>query len=133
MIKDNVITRCGLALRIGPEWPDEADYCHNVTVTGNTISDNGEGIVVDGSGVKENRDITITNNRLKANTGGDIRIAWADGVTITGNTITAPAALPPGAKPKPPIETRDSTNVHSNGNVIKNVAAYSKMPFSMLS
>ena len=119
LIKDNVITRCGLAIHIGPEWPDEADYCHNVTVSGNTISDNDGGIVVDGSGAKENRDITIQDNRLGSNAAGDIRIAWADGVTITGNTITAPASLPSGSKSKPPIETRDSTNVRISGNLIK--------------
>ena len=88
IIRDNVITHCGLALRIGPEWPDEADYSQHVVVEGNTLAENGDGIVVDGSGAEQNRGITIRNNRLLSNTGGDVRVAWADGVTITGNTFS---------------------------------------------
>lgn len=120
LIKDNMITHCGLAIRIGPEWPDEADYSQHVVVEGNTIRQNGDGIVVDGSGVKQNRDITIKNNRVISNGGDAISVAWADGVTILGNTIAAPSTWPAGAEPKPPVSVRDSQNVGISGNQIMN-------------
>ncbi len=130
-IKNNVITHCGLAIRIGPEWPDEADYSHNVVVQGNTLAENGDGIVVDGSGVMQNQGITITNNRLTANTGRDISVAWADGVAITGNTFSGPPARPAGAEPQPPISVRDAQNVHISGNRIKSPNFYARSSVSV--
>ena len=126
LIQDNVITDCGLGLRIGPEWPSESDYSQHVVVTGNTLARNGDGIVVDGSGAKENRDITIRNNRLTANSGDDLNVAWASDVTITGNTFTASAARPSGGKPRPPITVRAVQNVTIRGNHITPSPAYAQ-------
>jgi lysophospholipase L1-like esterase len=124
VIRDNVITHCGLAIRIGPEWPQEADYCRNVLVEGNTIAANGEGIIVDGAGVKENVGITLRNNRLQGNTGGDISIAWAANVTLAGNTFTAPDASPAVGKPGSPIQLRDVSDIYVVRNRIMTPARY---------
>ena len=91
---------------------------------GNTLTHNGDGIVVDGSGVKQNRSLSFRNNQLTANTGNDLSIAWADGVLITGNIFTAPPALPAGAKPRAPISVRDSANVGISGNQFTPSPAY---------
>ena len=126
LIQNNVISHCGLGLRIGPEYGAEADYSQNVIVSGNTFLDNGDALVVDGSGVKENKNITIQNNHFAANTGYDVNIAWADGVALSGNTFAAPAALPAGNTQKPPIIVRDSSNIKESGSVIKTPSAYPK-------
>ena len=128
IIKDNVISHCGLAIRIGPEWASEADYSQNVVVEGNTIFDNWDGIIVDGSGVKQNKNITIKNNHLASNTGVDVNIAWADGVTITGNTFVALPASPVSGKLKPGIMVRASQNITISGSQVKNPDAYAR-PF----
>ncbi len=106
LIQDNVISRCGLGLRIGPEWNQEADYSQNVVVQDNTFTQNGDGIVVDGAGVKQNRNITIRNNRFLANNGDDVNIAWADGVTLTGNSFEAPTTRAFGGKPRADFRAR---------------------------
>ena len=123
IIRGNVISRCGLGLRIGPEWPSEADYSQNVVVSSNTFLHNGDGIVVDGSGVKQNKNIVLQGNHFALNTGHDIAIAWADGVSVIGNTFAAA-----GVKTTPPVSVRDSANVTVSGSVIKTPAAYTK-PF----
>ena len=128
IIRGNVISRSGLAIRIGPEFGSEADYSRNVVVEGNTLIHNGDGIVVDGSGVKQNKNITIKNNRLMANNGDDLNVAWASDVTVTGNTFTAPAARAFGGKPRAPITVRASENVTLSGNKITPSPAYAR-PF----
>ena len=128
VIENNVVSHSGLAIRIGPEWPSEADYSQNVIVKGNTLTQNGDGIVIDGSGVKQNRNITIKHNQFVANYGSDLSVAWADGVTIIGNSFVAPAARAFGEKPRPPILVRDSSNITINGNQFKADDAYAR-PF----
>ena len=120
LIQNNIISHCGLAIRTGPEWNQEADYGQNIIIEGNTLTQNGDGIVVDGAGVKQNRNVAIKNNHFLANNGGDVDIAWADGVTVTGNTFAAPGA----GKPRPPISVRDSSNVTVSGNTVKTSGAY---------
>ena len=123
IIRNNVISRCGRGLRIGPEWPSEADYSRNVSVEGNTFISNGDGIIVDGSGVKQNKNITLRDNHFVSNSGRDVYIAWADDVSLAGNTFASVAV-----KTTPPISVRDSTNVAISGSVIKTPATYAKPP-----
>jgi hypothetical protein len=128
IIQGCTITNCGLGLRIGPEYPSEADYSQHVRVLGNTLADNNTALQIDGSGVKENKDITIQGNHFMDNLGQDINIAWADGVTVDGNTFTAPNAFLADAKPLAPISVHDTNNVVINGNHILTPNAYPK-PF----
>ena len=93
-------------ISIGPEYYwNEGDYCHQVVVRGNTISNtnyatndfgrNGA-ILIHGDGAKGNRAITIADNAISGVLGPNLIIHWADGVSVTGNTFTAPHLKPVG-------------------------------------
>jgi len=136
IIRNNIIEGCGqAAVSLGPEYYwNEADYVQNVIVVGNTLRENGKAgygggaVLVHGDGAMGNRNIVVKDNLMLSNFQGDIDAAWADGLTITGNTFTAPPAPPAGAKPQPPISVRDARNVRVGGNHIKTPDGYAQ-PF----
>ena len=133
LVQGNVIEGCGMsAVSRGPKYCwGEADYVHNVTVVGNTLRENGRAgyggaaILVHGDGAMGSRNITVKDNRMYSNFQGDVDVAWADGVAITGNTFRGPPAPPVGAEP-PPISVRDARNVRVGGNQIKTPDAYAR-------
>lgn len=87
-------------ISIGPEyfW-NEGDYCHQVVVRGNVISNtnyatndfgrNGA-ILIHGDGAKGNRTLTIEGNTITGVLGPNLVIHWADGVAVAGNAFIAP-------------------------------------------
>jgi len=136
LIQNNVIEGCGqAAISLGPEYYwNEADYVQNVTVVGNTLRENGKAaygggaVLVHGDGAMGNRNIVVKDNRMYSNYQGDIDVAWADGVTLSGNVITGPSAWPVGIKPQSPISVKESQNIHVGGDQIKTPGAYTR-PF----
>lgn len=131
LVENNVVEGCGMsAISIGPEaWWHEADYVQRVTIIGNTLRENGKmgydsALWVHGDGAQGNRDITIKDNRFIGNDGGDIKVEWASGVTLSGNVMTGPRRWPPGVKPHPPIALANSRDVTLRGNVVKSPESY---------
>ena len=104
IIRGCTIEGCGMsAVSIGPEyWWGEADYCWNVTVSGNTLRHNvlngsDAGVVlVHGDGAVGNRNITIADNPFQENYGlFTMNVEYTDGLKISGNRITSPCQLAP--------------------------------------
>ncbi len=132
LLKNNVIEGCGqAAISIGPEYYwGEADYCHNVTVEGNTFRENGiatyggGAVLVHGDGAVGNRNIIIRNNRFLSNYQGDVDAQWTDGLTLTGNVHVAPPAWPPGISRQSAILLSNNRHVTLGGNRVNNASAY---------
>ena len=102
IIQGCTIEGCGMsAVSIGPEyWWNEADYCWNVTVAGNTLRHNvlngsGAGVVlVHGDGAIGNRGVVIRDNHFEENYGlFMINAECTDGLKIFGNEIKSPSPL----------------------------------------
>ncbi len=102
LIQGCTIEGCGMsAVSIGPEyWWNEADYCWNVTVAGNTFRHNvlngsGAGVVlVHGDGAIGNRDVEIRDNHFDENYGlFMMNVECTDGLKISGNVIQSPSPL----------------------------------------
>ena len=107
---DGVIRGCSIdgccmsAVSIGPEYYwNEANYCWNVTVTGNRFRRNAlrnnsraDGVIfLHGDGAVGNRDIQITNNVFDGNYSPFMmNLGWADGVVVADNIINTPSPLP---------------------------------------
>ncbi len=132
LIKNNILENCGMsAVSLGPEYYwDEADYVQNITVEDNIIRKNGgagyggAAILVHGDGAIGNRNIIIRGNRMASNDQGDMDLQWVDGVTLTGNTLTAPARMPDGINPHSPLALANCRNIALRGNVVQNAAGY---------
>lgn len=91
-------------LRLNGGWDQRSangEYAHNVMVKGSTnvtIEDNvleaaeGDNVLLGGEwNPKPSRNITIRNNQLLTARRCAVALIWADGVTITGNTIVKPS------------------------------------------
>jgi|GEM_PF-375685 len=122
-IQGCTIEGCGMsAVSIGPEyWWNEADYCWNVTVAGNTLRHNvlngsGAGVVlVHGDGAVGNRSVTVRDNRFDANDGlFMINVECSDDLTIAGNVIESPSSL------ATIVNLADSRHIHLQNNVVHN-------------
>ena len=132
LIKNNVIEGCGqAAVSLGPEYYwGEADYVQNVTVEGNTIRENGKcaygggAVLVHGDGAIGNRNITITHNRFVSNYQGEFDLQWADGITLSANTITGAPAWPSMLAKKSPVAVANCRDVTLSGNVVYNASSY---------
>ena len=132
IIQNNVIEGCGqAAVSLGPEYYwGEANYVKHVSVVGNTMRGNGLAtygggtVLIHGDGAVGNRDIVIQDNRFIGNYQGDIDAQWADGLTLAGNVLVGPAALPPGIVPQSAILLANSRHVTLRGNVIRNASSY---------
>ena len=113
LISGCTIANAGTAMQIGPEYYwNESDYSWNVTVTANTITHCGSGIVVVTDGALGNEAITITNNILGPMVNGsEMDIEGCVGATISGNTFTAPG-------PQPALWFQDCTNVGLSGTLV---------------
>ena len=133
LIENNVLEQCGQsAVSLGPEYYwGEADYVQHVTIRNNVIQSNGRAgyggaaILVHGDGAIGNRDIVIQGNQFRANLQGDVDVQWADGVTLTGNTLTAPATWPVDIKPSPPVRLANCRNILLQNNTVRNARSYS--------
>lgn len=126
IIQGCTIEGCGMsAVSIGPEyWWNEADYCWNVTVAGNTFRHNvqsgsGAGVVlVHGDGAIGNRNVEIRDNHFTENYGlFMMNLECTDGLKISGNVIQAPSPL---ALPRPGnvINLAACRNVSLQGNLV---------------
>ena len=132
LIRDNTFENCGMsAVSLGPEYYwGESDYVHNAVIENNTFRGNGKAgygggtILVHGDGAVGNRGIVIRNNRFSSNYLGDIEISWADGVTISRNTLEAASLWPTVIHSASPILLSNSRNVTLDGNVVKNASSY---------
>ncbi|MGA2035817.1 MAG: right-handed parallel beta-helix repeat-containing protein, partial [Thermoguttaceae bacterium] len=126
IIQGCTIEGCGMsAVSIGPEyWWGEADYCWNVTVTGNTFRHNvlngsEAGVVlVHGDGAVGNRHITIRDNHFQENYGlFMMNVEDTDGLKISGNVFQgpfSPALLRSGSM----LKLVDGRNIVLQGNVV---------------
>ena len=113
------------AVSIGPEyWWNEADYCWNVTVAGNTFRHNvlngsGAGVVlVHGDGAIGNRNVAIRDNHFEENYGlFMMNVECTDGLKIAGNRIQSPSPL---ALPRSGsiIDLAASRNISLQGNLV---------------
>ncbi len=135
LIENNVIQNCGMsAISAGPEYYwNEADYVNHLTISGNMISGNGRfggnagAVYVHGDGAQGNRDITVADNRFASNYDRDIQAEWADGVTLSGNSITGAAAWPSALAPQSPIVLAHSANITLSGNIVRHASVYNSM------
>ncbi len=92
-------------ISIGPEQPGEGDYCQNVTVNQNAISNtnyatnnrfyNGA-IWLHGNGAEGNTGIVIENNTMDGILGPNFVIEWANGVQINNNAFSHTHAVSVG-------------------------------------
>lgn len=131
LIKDNVIANCGMsAISIGPEFDaNESDYCHDVIVENNTLSENSRmgfdpAIWIHGDGAIGNKEIQIVGNKLTNNYGGDIAVEWTRTSIIANNSLTPPPAWPRDERKRPAIRLNKSEDASIRGNVIENTASY---------
>ncbi len=126
LIQGCTISGCGMSgVSIGPEfWWNEAGYCWNVTVSGNTFiqcnKNNGPqaAVLVHGDGAIGNRNITITHNSFDTCYGlSIIRAEWADGVQIIDNKISKPFQIQ-STGPGNIISINQSKDVKLLGNIV---------------
>ena len=126
IIQGCTIEGCGMsAVSIGPEyWWNEADYCWNVTVAGNTFRHNvlngsGAGVVlVHGDGAIGNRDVVIRDNRFDENYGlFMMNVECTDGLKIAGNRIQSPSPLALSSSGSI-INLATSRNISLRGNLV---------------
>jgi hypothetical protein len=126
-IQGCTIEGCGMsAVSIGPEyWWNEADYCWNVTVSGNLFRHNvlngsEAGVVlVHGDGAVGNRNVAIRDNHFEENYGlFTMNLECSDGLKIAGNVIESPF---PRALPRPGsiISLAASRHVALAGNLVR--------------
>ena len=126
IIQGCTIEGCGMsAVSIGPEYSwNEADYCWNVTVAGNTFRHNvlngsDAGVVlVHGDGAIGNRNVTIRDNHFEENYGlFMIKIECTDGLKIMRNVFqsSSPLALP---RPGSIIDLAATHDILLQGNLV---------------
>ena len=126
IIQGCTIEGCGMsAVSIGPEyWWNEADYCWNVTVAGNTFRHNvlngsDAGVVlVHGDGAIGNCNVTIRDNRFEENYGlFMIKVECTDGLKISRNIFRSPSPL---ALPRPGsiIDLAATHDILLQGNLV---------------
>ncbi len=132
LIENNILENCGMsAISLGPEYYwGEADYVQNVTVKNNVIRNNGgaayggAALFVHDDGAVGNKNIVIQGNHFSANFQGDLDLHGADGITLTNNTLHAPALWPSGVKPSAPVHLANCRNITLSGNTVQNAASY---------
>lgn len=127
LIENNQISGCGMsAISIGPEfyW-NEAGYCENVIVRGNTLRGNVANqsqcgvIFVHGDGAMGNRKIQIVGNTFDHNHGSpEIRLDWTDGATIQDNQFLL---NPDKSKDDVIISLTESRRISFQNNRISNL------------
>ncbi len=108
-IRDNVCDGCVMsAVSVGPEYYwNEAGYVENLTIDGNIFRNCGKrsggdaAILVHGEGVAGNRHLVIAKNQFLSNYSRCISIKWANDVSISGNSMTAPADAAAGSIASP--------------------------------
>ncbi len=135
VVQNNVIEDCGMAaISLGPEYYwNEADYVQNVTLAGNTLRGNGgatyggAAILIHGDGAMGNKNIVIKDNHFSSNLQGDLQIEWAEGVTLSGNTLTGAAPWPAMMDKKSPVSLSNCKTVTLRGNSVVNAGAYKPM------
>jgi hypothetical protein len=132
LIRGNVIAGCGqAAISIGPEYYwGEADYAQDVVIEGNTLRGNGiatyggGAILVHGDGAIGNKNIVIKGNTFSSNYGGDLDLAWADGVSITDNVITGAPVWPATMGTHSSVTLTHCRAVTLRGNTVRNASVY---------
>ncbi len=132
VIANNTITGCGqAAISVGPEYYwNEADYAHDVQITGNTITGcgfvgyGGAAVFVHGDGALGNANIVVQNNTFTANYASGVQIEWTDGATLTANTFAGPIARPASLPVHAPLRFAHCRNVTLSGNTVTTPALY---------
>ena len=141
LIENNLIDGSTMSgISIGPEYYwNEAGYCRNVMVRGNTIRNtnyatnnfgrNGA-LLIHGDGTKGNKNITIQNNLFEKISGPSLIIEWADGVQITNNSFRDTHALSVGDDDMAHslIWLAHSRDIVLSGNSVSNAGADLKTP-----
>jgi hypothetical protein len=126
LIEGCTIEGCGMSgVSVGPEfWWNEANYCRNVTIAGNTfrqcsknVGDQAS-IWVHGDGAIGNRGIVIRGNQFDKCYGRWLlRIEDADGVGITSNHFADSFSVDP-KRPGNIVWLNEVKNVKLLGNVV---------------
>ena len=142
MASDGIVENCrferikGPAVAVGAQYSGwgEAGWCNNVIVRNNSIHECGFGSYSPGAisvfvqlaeyhdVAQGNKNIVIQNNVIENCAGAGIFAMAAEGLTITGNTLTNTAVSMPeetfGFKGFSPIWILDSKNVIQTNNII---------------